>query len=311
MNTNLEERLAAGMRERVAGLALTGDVLAEATRRHRRRTALVRTAYAVGVVGALAAVATLGTGVPGRTGVSPAPVAERPPGAGVESPQLRLAAAAEASENISYRVKVTTTWKDKAPANGELPEPVSQSWVTMGAFDPTTATGYLESPYTGLRPVVAAGFEHERLIDGVRYIGAPNGSVGSNGEIVWSQEPGRHDRLNFDLALDGGLGASADPQDLFRALGQSGAKVTETAGGGYHFEVTVTDLRNEIAADSFVGDVTLGADNRIATVTYDRVARSTIKGENFTYHLHVVIELSGYGLPVQVERPAGARVRFK
>lgn len=311
MNTNLEERLAAGMRERVAGLALTGEVLAAATRRHRRRTALVRTAYAAGVagvVGALVAVATVGTGVPAG---SPGPVAERPPGAGVESPQLRLAAAAAASENISYRVKVTTTSKDKAPPDGELPEPVSRSWVTTGAFDPTTATGYLESPYTGLRPVIAAGFEHERLIDGVRYIGAPNGSVGSNGEIVWSQEPGRHDRLNFDLALDGGLGASADPQDLFRALRQSGAKVTETAGGGYHFEVTVTDPRNAIAADSFVGDVTVGADNRIATVSYDRTARSTIRGANFTYHLQVVIELSDYGLPVRVEKPAGALVRSK
>lgn len=314
MTTNLEERLAAGMRERVAGLELTGDVLAAATRRHRRRTALVRGAYAagvVGVVGALVAVATVGTGVPERPGVAPGNVAERPPGAGAESPQLRLAAAAEASENISYRVRVTTTSKDRAPADGELPEPVSESWVTTGAFDPTTATGYLESPYTGLRPAIAAGFEHERLIDGVRYIGAPNGSVGSNGEIVWSREPGRHDRLNFDLALDGGLGASADPRDLFRALRQSGAKVTETAGGGYHFEVTVTDRRNAIVADSFVGDVTLGADNRIATVAYDRTARANLRGANFTYHLHVVIELSDYGLPVRVEKPAGALVRSK
>ncbi|MCM0677167.1 hypothetical protein NCC78_21100 [Micromonospora phytophila] len=310
MNTNLEERLAAGMRDRVDGLALTRDVLAEATRRHRRRTALVRTTYAagvVGVVGALAAVATIGA--PVRTADSP-PVAGRPPAASAESPQMRLAAAAAASENISYRVKVTTTSKDKAPPKGELPEPVSRSWVTTGAFDPTTATGYLDSPYTGLRPVVAAGFEHERLIGGVRYIGAPNGSVGSNGEIVWSREPGTHDNLNFDLALDGGLGASADPQDLFRALRQAGAKVTETAGG-YHFEVTVEDRRSHIVADSFVGDVTLGADNRIATVTYDRTARSSIRGENFTYHLHVAIELSDYGMPVKVEKPAGALARSK
>jgi hypothetical protein len=191
--------------------------------------------------------------------------------------------------------------KDDLPT--DLPEPASAQWVTEGAFDPTTATGYLHSPYTGLRPVVVAGFEDERLVNGVRYVGAPDGTVGGNGEIRWSRYPGKQDSLNYDLALGGGLGGSADPQELFRVLRQAGAKVTETAGGAYHFEVTVKDPSQQIAADRFVGEVTLGADNRIAKVAYERVVQSNMRGEAFTYHLHVVIELSDYGTPVQVETP--------
>ncbi|WP_406037600.1 hypothetical protein OG799_23385 [Micromonospora sp. NBC_00898] len=306
MTTDLEEQLAAGMRDEVAGLALTRDVLGDATRRHRRRTTLHRTAYAVGVVGvvgALAATLTVGAGAPGGTTGSRGPVAERPAVASADTPQMRLAAAAAASENISYRVKVTTTSKDKLAKPGELPEPVSERWVTKGAFDPATATGYLDSPYEGqLRPAIVAGFEHERLIDGVRYVGASNASVGSRGEIVWSREEGKRDKLDYDMAMGGGLGASASPEGLLRMLRQAGATVTEKADGVYHFEVTVKDLP-EILADTFVGEVTVGADNRIAKVAYTREARANVHGRHFTYHLEVVIELSDYGMPVKVEVP--------
>jgi hypothetical protein len=36
---------------------------------------------------------------------------------------------------------------------------------------------------------------------------------------------------------------------------------------------------------------------------YERVVQSNMRGEALTYHLHVVIELSDYGTPVQVETP--------
>ncbi|MET7749667.1 hypothetical protein [Micromonospora sp. NPDC005367] len=313
MKTNLEDQLTTGMRDEVRGLVFSRDVLGDAARRHRRRVALHRTAYAAGVVavvGALATVATIGAGAPEGAERPHGPLAERPPAASADSPQLRLAAAAAASENISYRVKVTTTSKDEAPPEGELPETASESWVTTGAFDPTTATGYLESPYNGkLRPVIAAGYEHERLVNGVRYTGARDGADLDSGKIFWRKHPGKQDNLDYDMAMGGGLGASADPQQLFRLLRRAGATVTEKAAGVYHFGVTVKDASDGILADEFVGDVTIGADDRIAKVTYARTAETSIRGSDYTYHLGVVIELSGYGVPVKVEVPAGADLR--
>ncbi|MEU8260375.1 hypothetical protein AB0C02_07115 [Micromonospora sp. NPDC048999] len=267
-----------------------------------RRTALHRTAYAAGVVGvagALAAALTVGPGGPGPSGS----VAERPAAAtNPESPQLRLAAATAASENISYRVEVTTDNKDKVPPRGELPEPPAWSWVTKGAFDPATATGYLDLLSPGVVPPGSIGWEHERLVNGVRYVG---GTARDGGKIVWVQyQEGRQTSLNFDVALGGRLGASTDPQRLFGMLRQAAAKVTQNPGGGYHFEVTVQDLTEGVTADRLVGDVTIGADKRIRTVAYDRTTRGNGPGGDFAYDLHVLVELSDYGLPVKVEAPA-------
>ncbi|GAA4570008.1 hypothetical protein GCM10023176_27760 [Micromonospora coerulea] len=308
MTTDLEDQLTAGMRDEVAGLALTRDVLGEAARRHRRRTALHRTAYTagvVGVVGALAAVVTVGGGTPAGSGGSPAPVAVGPTAAVADTPQMRLAAAAAASQNISYRVKVTTAAKDKPAKPGELPAPQATTWVTEGAFDPATATGYWNSPYEGqLRPAIVSGFSAEKLINGVRYRAALDGTDPDSGKLVWAREKGSHDHLDFDSAMGGSLGASASPEELFRVLGQAGATVTEKAPGVYHFQLTLKNVSDEILADNFVGDVTIGADNRIAKVSYDRATRTNIHGSRYTYHLQVVIELSDYGMPVKVERPA-------
>jgi hypothetical protein len=303
VTTHLEDELAVGMHDKIADVTFTRDILAEAMRRHRRRIVLHRTAYAVGtfgVIGALAVTLTVRAGETPDRGGATGPVAERPT-TPADTPQLRLAAAAAASQNISYRVKVTITLKNALPPKDGLPEPVSSSWMTAGAFDPASATGYLDSPYTGLRPAIDAGFEHERLIDGVRYVGGRDGAAPDNGEIVWSRYPGTQDHLDFDLALNGGLTVTSDPQELFRVLRDAGANVTETVPGTYHFTVTVT---NDRLIDHLVGEVKLGADNRIATVTYDREAKETVKSEAFTYRLHAAIELSGYGAPVDVQAPA-------
>ncbi|MFG2058649.1 hypothetical protein ACGFI9_31950 [Micromonospora sp. NPDC048930] len=306
MSTDLEDQLIAGMRDAAAGLTFRRDVLGEATRRHRRRTALHRSAYAagvVGVVGALAAVVTGGAGSPGGTIHSPGPVAERSVAASPEPPQLRLAAAAAASENISYRVKVTTTSTDKPAKPGTLSEPESERWVTVGAFDPATATGYLDSPYTGMRPAAISGWAHERLIDGVRYVGGPDSADPDNGKIVWGREAGQHDSLDYAMAMGGGLGASASPAELFRVLGGAGATVTEKAPGVYHFEVTMQNPTPKILSDRLVGEVTVGADDRIAQVAYVRTTRIANR-PRFNSDLNVVIKLSDYGLPVKVEVPA-------
>ena len=68
MSINLEEQLAAGMREHISDLAVDGGaVLGRATRRHRRRTAVIRTAYALGVAG-LAGVLAVGLTAGGGSG---------------------------------------------------------------------------------------------------------------------------------------------------------------------------------------------------------------------------------------------------
>jgi thiamine monophosphate kinase len=114
MTTDLEEQLSAGMREHTAGLALSGDVLGRATRNHRRRAATVRAGYALGVAGlagVLAASLTLGGG---RGANDPAPKAAPPSVAQAQSPSLRLAAAAAASDDISYRIRLSSGLSTRA-----------------------------------------------------------------------------------------------------------------------------------------------------------------------------------------------------
>lgn len=306
MRIELERELSAGMREHATGLAFGRDVLAAATRRHRRRTALRRTAYAtgmVGVVGALAAVVTVGGGAPVGGGGAPAPVAVGPRTTASDTPQLRLAAAAAASQNVSYRLRITTTSRDVAARPGELPPPEVDTWVTEGAFDPATATGYWNSPWEGrLRPSVASGWWAEKLVGGVRYVAGIDGRDRTGRTIAWMREEGRYDHLDLDTAMGGGVGASASPEELFRMLGQAGATVRETSPGVYHFELALTKPSRKVLADRFVGEVRVGADHRIARISYDRTSRP-VRGDNI-FRLTVVIEFSDYGLPVNVQPPA-------
>jgi hypothetical protein len=289
MTADVEEQLAAGMRDAVHGLTLTRDVLGEATRRHRRRTAVHRTAYAAGVVGLVGALAAaVAVGATGTTGSGNGH--GQPAAATVDSPALRLSAALKASAETSYRLKITTT------------DPNVPAWTTTGAFDPATSTGYFDSPYTGPRPYYDAGFEHERLINGVRYVGVPDSRTGT---LTWTQYPGTQSNLDYDGALGGALAASVDSDDLFQALRQTGATVTQTNASVYHFEVTAKDPQSGIISDAFVGDVTLGAEQRITKVTYQRTTLGNAHGAPArTNHLQVTIELSGYGAPVQVDKPA-------
>ncbi|MEU4479395.1 hypothetical protein AB0F68_15225 [Micromonospora sp. NPDC023966] len=304
MTTDLEDQLIAGMRDRVTGLTPTRDVLGAATRRHRRRTALHRTAYAAGVVGvagAVTAVVTVGGGTPAGDGGAPAPVVAGPATAAGDAPRMRLAAAAAASQNVSYRVKITT--RDGSAKPGKLSAWVADTWVTEGAFDPATDTGYWNSPWEGKsRPSVVSGWSGEKLVGGVRYRAAIDGSDRSGRKLAWSREEGRYDHLDLDTAMGGSLGASASPEELFRVLGQAGATVTERSSGVYHFELALTKPSPEVLADRFEGEVRIGADDRIARVSYDRTSRPA--RDNHTWHLAVVIEFSGYGLPVKVEPPA-------
>lgn len=280
---DFEEQLSAGMREYAAGLVLTTDVVVEARRRHRRRVAVQRMGYAAGVIGLAG---TLAAGVAIGGSGAPAP----PSTPTVAAPRVQLASAIAASENISYRVKVTELYRGRVDGADAKPT------IIEGAFDPATATGYLASRWTGAE----ASVYHERLIDGVLYIGPPAG----NG---WKQNPGTHDRLQYAQGEIGEVvGASADPEQLFDALQKSGTKITKSGAGVYHFEFS---LKPSVSArgkleQSIAGDVTVAADNRIAKIAYAQTSVSTKHGTTYPPSIvDVTVELFGYGTPVKVEKP--------
>jgi len=82
----------------------------------------------------------------------------------------------------------------------------------------------------------------------------------------------------------------------FDALGQAGATSAETSDGVFHFEVTSDN-------GTLVGDVTVGADNRIASVTYEQATSGSKESRHENSTIAVTVELSDYGTPVQVEQP--------
>lgn len=234
-----------------------------------RQARLRRRAVLTGGLAAVVVAAGVVTSVVPWSTPEPPPVAEQAP-----TPAVRLAAAVAASDDISYRVKVT--WSG---AGGIMQ-------VTEGAFDPATRIGYLNSSTPAAPDLVY----YERLVDGTRFVGS------SGSRDVWKQYPGTHDRLAYDSALDSAASASADPKALFDLLVAAGAVITQN-DAGFHFEVSPDEEHK------LVGDVVLGADKRIATVTYDETWRIGKNGDVETSTLSMTIELSDYGTPVQVERP--------
>lgn len=264
MNT-FETRLADHMHDvaeaETSGLPPTQNLLTRGKQARLRRRAVVTGGVAALVVAAGVVTATVPWSEPSR-----------PPVAEAQSPAVRLAAAVAASDDISYRVKVT--WSG---SNIE------------GAFDPASRTGYLNATTQGVDVVY-----QERLVDGVRFV-----SSSGSGD-VWKRYPDTHDRLAYDKALDGAASASADPESLFDTLVAAGAVIRQT-GADFHFEVTVAGV-------ALTGDVTLGADNRIASVTYEQTHRIEKGGQVEVSTASVTVALSDYGTPVRVEQPVNVVV---
>jgi hypothetical protein len=227
---------------------------------------------AVLTVGGVTAIVAAQPSVPNRPAVTAA-----------EAPRLQLVAAVAASENISYLVKVTANHNPASDTGAE---------ATEGAFDPETATGFLNSSQS-----TGGVVYFERLIKGVRFVSS------SGSKDKWKQYPGKHDRLAYDRALNSAVGASADPKQLFATLRRKGATITQTSAGVYHFEVKQAGVSGTTNSDTFVGDVVLGADKRIAKVTYERTSQHEKDGQTATSASLVTVELSGYGLPVQIKPP--------
>lgn len=285
MNSDLEERLIDSMRHEAGGITLTSDVLGRATRRHRRRTTAIRATSALGVAG-LAGVLVAGltggsTPVPGPSAVQPASVA------------MRLASATAASDDISYRMRLTTGSQSGPGVTYE------------GAFDPRTDTGYVRQPQDD--SVVT-----ELLINGTRYMGGerplqPPPADKGRGEKYgrYGQYPGKHDSLSLYGGTDSVLGAATpDPASLRKAL--RGAKVTENPDGTMHFEYSAKyTSKTGHGSSTTTGDVTLDPDGRIAKVatrsTWEAVEQG--KGGPQQGTSTATLELFDYGTPVTVKRP--------
>ncbi|MDO3701536.1 hypothetical protein Q3W71_07555 [Micromonospora sp. C28SCA-DRY-2] len=284
----LDERLAHRMHDMVDGepdsVPPVGVLLDRGRRARRRRTTTMVGAtcalLALGI-GTAATVATLpGTGRPAGTAAQEAP---RP---APVSPQMKLVAAVTASENISYRMRLSYV--------GGL--------TYEGAFDPKTRTGYVRAPQDD-------SVMTELLINGTRYVGGerPQGELPADktgpGETYgrYGQYPGTYDRLSLYDDGSGVLGAAApDPAALLRALKGANATISENPDGTLHFQYG-TQYRDGSTSTS--GDITLDADGRIATVVLSSTWQSTAKGRLDTGTANATLEIFDYGVEVTVKRP--------
>jgi hypothetical protein len=287
MNT-LDERLASRLHDIVDGepdSAAPVSALLDRGRRARRRrtTALVGGTFALLALGAVGVATTVTTPASNRPGSTAE--AARP---GPAAPKMQLASAVTASENLSYRMRLTNS------GPGGL--------TYEGAFDPRTATGYV-------RAAQDDSIMTELLINGTRYTGGerPPGKLPADkgpGEKYgrYGEYPGKHDRLSLYDDGSGVLGAvSADPAALFAALKSANATITGNPDGTLHFAFATTEKQG---STSTTGDVRLDRDGRIATVTLTVTWQTTAKGRLDQGTVRSKLELFDYGVPVTVERPA-------
>ncbi|GIJ68057.1 hypothetical protein [Virgisporangium ochraceum] len=290
MTTDLEEHLAAGMRQETRGIALTDDVLGRARRGYRQRAAVTRLGYGLGVVAVAGALAA-GLFVTAPEQTSDETVAQ-------QSPALRLANAATASNSTSYRIRFET--KARASSDG-VQQPEGPPVVWEGAFDPNTATGYAKSSFEW-------GVTTELLIKGTRYVGTEPRADGKlpPGEheqySLYGQYPGTHDRLTYGAAEMPVLNAAApDPAGLLKALREADATVTEKPDGTLTFSYATTA---DHGSQTFKGDVTLDGTGRIASMVVVATWETTIKKRLDKGEVMMTTTFSDWGLPVTVERPA-------
>ncbi|MBQ0894308.1 hypothetical protein KBX37_14580 [Micromonospora sp. U56] len=288
---NLDERLAHRLHDIVDGesdsVPPVGVLLDRGRRARRRRTATMVSATCALLAVGLATVATVTTT---PTSGRPSVTAGQSSQPAAVSPAMELVSAVTASQNISYRMRLT----DDGPGGGLTYE---------GAFDPRTATGYVRCPKDD-------SVMTELLINGTRYEGGerPLGKLPADkegpGETYgrYGQYPGKYDRLSLYDGGSGVLGAvSPDPAALFTALKSANATITENPDGSPHFTYTVTD---KLGSTSATGDVTLDRDGRIAKVVLTVAWQSTAKGRLDKGTSTMTLELFDYGVAVKVKRPA-------
>jgi hypothetical protein len=260
----------------VAGLLRRG--------RQARVGRVVRTAGVVGLAGVLAAAVAVGSTRPARPGTN------QPGVAVAQSPSMQLAAAVVASQNTSYRMKITAAVEGDSPWTPDRGD--TGPLIVEGAFDPATATGELRSV-----GAPSGGFEL-RLINGVLYSRV--------GGYPFHQSGVKWDKLPYPLYIHGPLMPSADLNKVFETLKRLNGTVRQTSANSYHIEVDRTI--DTIFIDKLVGDVTVDAHKRVAKITTVQTGQAEIGGRTHTRRSLVTIVLSDYGTPITVERPRDVKV---
>ena len=285
MTIDIEDQLTTGMHEYVNGTELSPDLLGEATRRHQRRTVVRRATYAAGVFGLAGALAaSVAIGGAGSAAQRSNQIAAP------ELANVRLAAAATASQSNSYKVKISArvTSGDK-----NFMESLT------GGYDPAAVTGYLNST---VRPKTVSYFD-ERLVNGKDYFRDPVTKKWiRNGNAINLHYP------NDALGL--GIGASVDPSQLFDTLRDKKATIIQTGSNTYHFVAArQSDGKDWHIHIAVTGDVTLNSDKQIAMVVYQTSINEQLNAVNSKKDLTVVgseaaiAEFTDYGMAVTVPEP--------
>ncbi|MFY1688863.1 hypothetical protein [Plantactinospora sp. WMMB782] len=283
--TDLEEHITIALRDHAEGEIDAELLLARATTRGRAR----RARHGAVLAASLLALAGFGTVV----GISDprTPPAPSEAATSTGSPEMRLAAAAMASETTSYEYSMTCALAARPGAtvtDGER-SILNSSRFRMdvtGAFDPATVTGYLRMRKSNL------DYE-QRLVRGARFTRLQRPGL-KPGENNWSKPVNGQQGFEFGSSIPNLPSAVADPAGLLKLLRTRGS-VSEPKAGEYHFTISPPHAGNF----EHTGDVLIGADGRVAQVTiypnkfmnYDGITNLC------------TLKLSNYGTTVTVERP--------
>lgn len=285
MTTRLEDELTEAMREHAGGVSLRTDVVTAAAQRHRRRTMLHRGAYTLGILG-LAGAVTAVIAISGTASTTAPEATRRGQATAEDTPTLRLAAAATATAETTFRVGVAYT---VAPEGG--PE---RTIAFAGAYDPVHDRGYLN------------------------FVGGPGPEIRVFGEDLyllrgrWVRVPA--DRLARMIGIAGGRSGipldvmTAHPEKLLAQLRSLGDVTHAGQSGGidtyrYTFKVPAN---GSVAAHSVTGEVQVNArTNLIVAVAQQATVTSTKPGvaDPEPVTVRTKVTFSDFGIPVTVERP--------
>jgi hypothetical protein len=228
------------------------------------------------------------------------------------TPQLRLAAALQATGQTSFRLRITL--------RTDPPDPKVDSLSYTGAYDPTAGNGYLNGNTRN-------GFRAQRIVGGVLYV--------QQDPDTWFQYRRCGPGFYFDnlKSGDGGtlsnVGTSANPTQLLDLLRRFG-KVTELGRQGsgskavdrYRFVAAVpvappgSSMCGERTSSvsvtiNITGTAEVGVHSgKVGTITYREPLlaptgeRPNVWQASSTYGTKITVQMTDYGLPVVVEAPA-------
>jgi hypothetical protein len=230
------------------------------------------------------------------------------------TPQLRLAAALQATGQTSFRLRITLQLQ--SDVGGQKYD----SDTYTGAYDPAAGNGYLSG-------IKRTGIWAQRIVGGVLYV--------QGGPDTWFQYSHCGPGFYFDnlKSGDGGTlssaGLSANPAQLLDLLRRSG-KVTKLGRQGsgakavdrYRFDAAVavalpgSSLCGEphpapVTTINVTGVAEVGVQSgKVGNLTYrepfltTNPDRPNMWQPSSTYAIKITVQMTDYGLPVVVEPPA-------